>query len=115
MKRLNVTMLAIGTAVLALGFPGANASEDREHEREGWAALEGIQVERTEADASQASAAHAPISRDRRPFEQSLLDRGSLGLPDHVMVAQIGGTSYKSDEESESAWDTDHNFIAPAP
>jgi hypothetical protein len=59
-------------------------------------------------------AAYETISSDRMPFEQSLLDRGSLGLPDHVMVAQIGGTSYKSDEESESAWATDHNVIAPA-
>jgi hypothetical protein len=31
-----------------------------------------------------------------------------------VMVAQIGGSSYKSGEDSESVWATDHNFIAPA-
>jgi hypothetical protein len=49
------------------------------------------------------------------PFEQSQLDRGSVGIPEQVLLAQIGGTSYKSsDEESESAWSTDHNFIAPA-
>jgi len=115
MKRLNVTILAIGTAVLAIGFQGASASEDSEYEREGWAALERSQAERTEASASQASAAYESISSDRMPFEQSLLDRGAVGLPERVLLAQIGGTSYKSDEESESPFATDHNFIAPAP
>jgi hypothetical protein len=62
---------------------------------------------------------YEPVSSERMPFEQSQLDRGSLGIPEQeqerVLVAQMGGTSYKSsDEESESAWSTDHNFIAPA-
>jgi hypothetical protein len=58
---------------------------------------------------------YEPVSSERMPFEQSQLDRGSVGIPEQVRLAQIGGTSYKSsDEESESAWSTDHNFIAPA-
>jgi hypothetical protein len=63
-------------------------------------------------------AAYEPISSERMPFEQSQLDRGSLGIPEQeqerVLVAQMGGLSYKSGEESQSAWSTDHNFIAPA-
>jgi hypothetical protein len=114
MKRLDVTILAIGTAVLAIGFQGANASEDSEYEREGWAALERSQTERTEASAPQASAAYESISSDRMPFEQSLLDRGAVGVPERVLLAQIGGMSYKSGEESASPWADDHDFIAPA-
>lgn len=115
MKRLNVTILAIGTAVLAIGFQGANASEDSECEREGRAALERSQAERTEANASQESAAYESIFSDGLPFEQSLLDRRAVGLPEPVLLAQTGGTSYKSDEESESPFANDHNFMAPAP
>jgi hypothetical protein len=59
--------------------------------------------------------ARESISSDRMPFEQTLLDRGYLGDREHVMVAQIGGLSYKSGEEAGSPWATDHNFIAPAP
>ena len=107
MKPLKVAMLGIGTAVLAFGLQGANASENREHEREGWVALAGIQVDGTEAHAPQASAAYEPISGHCMPFEQSLLDRGSLGLPEHVLVPQMGGLlSYESDEQGESAWTT---------
>ncbi len=84
MKRLIVT--AIGSAVLALGIPGANASEDTEYERAGWAALE---------------------------REQSMLDRGSVGIPEPVLLAQLGGGSYASGAESESPFAADHNFIAP--
>ena len=59
-------------------------------------------------------AAYEPISSDRMPFEQTQFDRGYLGTPDPVLVAQIGGMSYKSGtEESESVWANDHNFIAP--
>jgi hypothetical protein len=50
------------------------------------------------------------------PFEQSLLDRGSLGLPEHVLVPQMGGLlSYLSGEESESPSANDRSFIASAP
>jgi hypothetical protein len=50
------------------------------------------------------------------PFEQSLLDRGSLGLPEHVLVPQMGGLlSYLSGEESESPSATDRSVIASAP
>ena len=48
------------------------------------------------------------------PFEQTELDRGTLATPERVLVAQIGGMSYKSDEGSDAVWATDHNFIAPA-
>lgn len=49
------------------------------------------------------------------PFEQTELDRAlpSIGS-ERVLVAQMGGTSYKSDEGNGSVWATDHNFIAPA-
>jgi hypothetical protein len=116
MKPLKFAMLGIRTAVLAFGLQGANASENREHEREGWVALARIQVDGTEAHAPQASAAYEPISGDCMPFEQSLLDRGSLGLPEHVLVPQMGGLlSYLSGEESESPSATDRSFIASAP
>jgi hypothetical protein len=59
--------------------------------------------------------AYEPMSSERMPFEQSMLDRGSLGLPEPVLLASTGGTSYKSGEETESVWANDHNFIAPAP
>lgn len=48
------------------------------------------------------------------PFEQTEFDRGTLGAPERVLVAQIGGMSYRSDEGRESVWAADHNFIAPA-
>ena len=109
MKPLKFAMLGIRTAVLAFGLQGANASEN-------WVALAGIQVDGTEAHAPQASAAYEPISGDCMPFEQSLLDRGSLGLPEHVLVPQMGGLlSYLSGEESESPSATDRSFIASAP
>ncbi len=64
-------------------------------------------------------AAYEPISSDRMPFDQTQLDRALPTLPDtseRVHVAQIGGMSYKSVEESEveSPWATDYHFIAPA-
>ena len=107
MKRLIV--VALGTAVLAVAVPGANASGDSEYEREGWAALERGQVERTEAIAPQASA----YESDRMPFEQTMLDRGAVGIPERVQLAQLGGLSYKSADDSESPFAADHNFIAP--
>lgn len=87
MKRLIV--VAIGSAVLAVAFPAAYASEEAEYEREGWAALE------------------------RKQMEQSLLDRESVGIAETVLLAQLGNPSYKSGEESESPFAHDHNFIAP--
>lgn len=48
------------------------------------------------------------------PFEQTQFDRDYLGTSEHVLLAQIGGMSYKSGTgESESVWLADHNFIAP--
>lgn len=108
MKRFIV--VAMGTAVLAVAFPGAYASEDSEYEREGWAALERMHIERAEASATRASA----YDPERMPFEQTMLDRGSVGIFEPVLLAQLGGLSYKSVEESDSAFATDHNFIAPA-
>jgi hypothetical protein len=61
------------------------------------------------------AAPHEPIPSERMPFEQSMLDRGHVGLPEPVLLASTGGTSYKSGEESESPWASDHNFISPAP
>lgn len=48
------------------------------------------------------------------PFEQAQLDRRVLGTPERVVLAQLGGTPYKSGVESGSPWAADHNFIAPA-
>jgi hypothetical protein len=61
-------------------------------------------------------AAYEPISRDRMPFDQTQLDRALPAPAERVQLAQIGGMSYKSVEETESGspWATDHNFIAPA-
>lgn len=106
---------AIGSAVLAVVVPAANASGDSEYEREGWAALERASVERTEANVSRPSAEE----RAGMPFEQSELDRALVGIPEYeyppVLVAQIGGLSHKSGEADDSPFATDHNFIAPAP
>lgn len=113
MKHHSVAVLAMTAAALALGVQGAIASEDRKDEREGWAALAGIQVEHTQANASGGSSASESRPGEGERFELDLLDRGALGLPEHVLLAQIGGLPYKSDEGSESAWDGDHNLIAP--
>ena len=44
-------------------------------------------------------------------------NRGSLGEPERVLLAQMGGGSYtsamESNEEGKSPWADDHNFIAP--
>ncbi len=48
------------------------------------------------------------------PFEQNELDRAILATPETVLLAAVGGLSYKSDEGGESPWGNDHNFIAPA-
>jgi hypothetical protein len=71
MKRLDMAMLAIGTALLASGCHGAIAPL--------------------------ASAPYRVFS-SCNPVEQSLLDRGALGLPEHVLVPQMGGLlAFKSD------------------
>jgi hypothetical protein len=107
MKRF---IVVIGTSLLAVALPGAYASEDSEYERDGWSALERMQIERADANASKASA----YDPERMPFEQTMLDRGAIGIAEPVLLAQLGGLSYKSGEESESPFATDHNFIAPA-
>ncbi len=58
--------------------------------------------------------AYETISSESMPFEQTQLDRGVTGEPEKVQVATLGGMSYKSDEDGESPWTSDHNFIAPA-
>ena len=54
---------------------------------------------------------------DGMPPEQSHLDLGALGMQEPVLIAQLGGGSYKSaaepEEERKSVWANDHNFIAP--
>ncbi|HEX6318329.1 MAG TPA: hypothetical protein VFZ84_05590 [Burkholderiales bacterium] len=58
-----------------------------------------------------------PVSAERMPYDQHRIDTALPNLRDtgeRVMLAQIGGTSYKSaGEESASPWANDHNFIAP--
>jgi hypothetical protein len=72
MKRLDMAMLAIGIALLASGCHGATAPL--------------------------ASAPYDRVFSSCNPFEQSLLDRGALGLPEHVLVPQMGGLlAFKSD------------------
>ena len=60
-------------------------------------------------------AAYEPSGRAGMPFEQTQFDRGDSASPESVKLAQIGTASYKSDENGESPWAMDHNFIAPAP
>jgi len=64
------------------------------------------------------AASEPTVSADRMPYEQSRIDAALPNLPDtreRVMVAQIGGASYKSAaEDSGSPWADDHHFIAPA-
>jgi hypothetical protein len=79
----------------------------------------GAPFEQTELDRALPALPENPstyesISSDRMPFEQAQFDRGDLGTSERVLVAQIGGMSYRSDEGRESVWATDHNFIAPA-
>ena len=64
------------------------------------------------------AASEQTVSAERMPYEQNRIDAALPNLPDtreRVMLAQIGGTSYKSEvEESGSPWANDHHFIAPA-
>jgi len=62
MKRVDVAMLAIGAALLA-GCQGAGAP----------------------------LASDGPAFSGCDPVEQSLLDRGALGLPEPVLVPEMGG------------------------
>jgi hypothetical protein len=78
------------------------------------APFEQNELDRVLPNVPQSVAAPEPIARENMPFEQSQLDRGSVGIAEPVLLASVGGTSYKSDEDGGSPWSGDHNFIAPA-
>jgi hypothetical protein len=78
------------------------------------APFEQNELDRALPNVSENIPAYEPTASDRMPFEQTELDRGILGEPDKVLVAALGGMSYGSDEEGDSPWTNDHNFIAPA-
>jgi hypothetical protein len=101
MKRLIVAVALALSAAPALANVGAP--------------FEQTELDRALPTVPESITPYEPISSERMPFEQSILDRGHLGLPEPVLLASTGGTSYKSGEESESPWASDHNFIAPAP
>lgn len=100
MKRLIVAVAVALSTAPALADVGAPFEQN--------------ELDRALPSVSETTAAYERISSDRMPFEQTQLDRGSIGSPEPVLVAQLGSMSYKSDEDSESVWATDHNFIAPA-
>ena len=77
MPLLSVAVLAV---MLALGSQrDRDAPDNREHEKEDCAALSAADEPET----------HAP--QDCMPIEQSLLDRGALGLPEQLLLPQMGG------------------------
>jgi hypothetical protein len=78
------------------------------------APFEQNELDRALPNVTENATTYEPISAERMPFEQTQLDRGILGEPDKVELAALGGMSYKSDEEGDSPWTNDHNFIAPA-
>ncbi len=105
MKRLIVTVAIALFAAPALADVGAPFDQN--------------ELDRALPALSENVAAYEQISSDRMPFDQTQLDRALPTLPDtseRVQVAQIGGMSYKSVDESEvdSPWASDYHFIAPA-
>ncbi len=78
------------------------------------APFEQNELDRALPNVSENGASYEPIAAESMPFEQTQLDRGVTGEPEKVQVAALGGMSYKSDEDGESPWTSDHNFIAPA-
>jgi hypothetical protein len=78
------------------------------------APFEQNELDRALPNVPESVSTYEPIASDRMPFEQTQLDRAILGTPETVLLAAVGGMSYKSDEGGESPWASDHNFIAPA-
>jgi hypothetical protein len=93
-------------------------------------AVRGAPYEQTEIDRLAPVFENGPAPETRSVDDMgpahSRLDLRALGMQEPVLIAQLGGGSYKSDAsggasaasaatggEPKSAWETDHNFIAP--
>ncbi len=109
MRKLTLT---IGIAVLAAAFPGANASEGSEYERA--ARPRAAPYEETEFDRTQPTISQR-MERPRRPRGEPYQDvEIDQTLPDvRERAPMVGEASTGASGAPESAWDRDHNFVAP--
>jgi hypothetical protein len=95
MKSLDVALLAIGTAALALCFPGANAS--------------------TDGTAPQAEPAYGASSGGSVPVDRNAADPGSPRPPEPVLRPPPDGERSEAFDAPGAAWAIDRNFIDPQP
>ena len=86
MPLLNAAMFA--AVLLAFGSQRERAPDNRVHEREDCAAVAAADGQDT----------HSP--QGCMPIDQSLLDRGALGLPEQFLWPQMGGLlAYSKDQQ----------------
>ncbi|OGA61640.1 MAG: hypothetical protein A3G81_07350 [Betaproteobacteria bacterium RIFCSPLOWO2_12_FULL_65_14] len=107
MRKLTLT---VGIALLAVALPAANASDDAQYEREGWAAVPVAEVERARPGTSQR--VDRPRLQRAAPYEETLFDRGWPVLPERIPAADEA--SFGATVAPVSPFDRDYGFIAPA-